>query len=158
MTVVLFLDRRPHGYDFLHSDAAKSPFAVPPSGVYLIDAYQHVHEYFQMNNPGPYVAQGYSYFIDKTAPTKEQDLALPSLEAVKYRIAAGIKSVQSVRALLDKVAEPADAPALMNLANTVSEGLSDCDLRLAEVIHERALQQLHSLHNPDLLLRAYSIS
>jgi hypothetical protein len=32
MTVVLFLDRRPHQYDFLHSDAAKSPFAVPPSG------------------------------------------------------------------------------------------------------------------------------
>ncbi len=158
MTVVLFLDRRPHQYDFLHSDAAKSLFAVPPSGVYLIDAYQHVHEYFQMNNPGPYVAQGYSYFIDKTAPTKEQDLALPSLEEVKDRIAAVIKSVQPVRALLDKAAEPADAAALMNLANTMSEGQSDCDLRMADAIHERAIQQIRSLHNPDLLVRAYSIS
>lgn len=35
MRLVLFLDRRPRQYDFLHSDAAKSPFAVPPSGVLL---------------------------------------------------------------------------------------------------------------------------
>lgn len=56
--VILFLDRRPRKYDFFHQDAAKSPFAVPPSGVYLIDEYGHVHEYFQQNNPGPYVAQG----------------------------------------------------------------------------------------------------
>ena len=44
--VILFLDRRPHQYDFFHQDAAKSPFAVPPSGVYLIDEYGPVHEYF----------------------------------------------------------------------------------------------------------------
>src|SRR5260370_37188136 len=56
MRVVLFLDRRPHQYDFFNSEAAKSPFAVPPSGVYLIDEYDHVHEYYQQNNPGPYVA------------------------------------------------------------------------------------------------------
>jgi hypothetical protein len=31
--VVLFLDHRPRQYDFFHSDAAKAPFAVPPSGV-----------------------------------------------------------------------------------------------------------------------------
>jgi hypothetical protein len=30
MRVVLFLDRHPHTYDFLHSDAAKSLFAIPP--------------------------------------------------------------------------------------------------------------------------------
>jgi hypothetical protein len=59
MCVVLFLDRRPHTYDFFHSDAAKSSFAIPPSGVHLIDQYQHVHCYFQKNNPGPYVAYGY---------------------------------------------------------------------------------------------------
>jgi len=29
MCVVLFLDRRPHTYDFFHSDAAKSSFAIP---------------------------------------------------------------------------------------------------------------------------------
>jgi hypothetical protein len=158
MSVVLFLDRRPHQYDFLHSDAAKSPFAVPPSGVYLIDAYQHVHEYFQMNNPGPYVAQGYSYFVEKTVPTKDQDLALPSLDEVKGRIAAAVRSVEHVRSLLDKVAEPSDAPALMKLANTMSASQSDCDLRMADAIHDRAVQQLHSLRDPDLLLRAYSVS
>lgn len=42
--VILFLDRRPRQYDFFHQDAAKSPFAVPPSGVYLIDEYGHVHQ------------------------------------------------------------------------------------------------------------------
>ena len=51
MNVILFLDRRPHSYDFLHSDAAKSSFAVPPSGVYLIDTYGHVHQYYQQANP-----------------------------------------------------------------------------------------------------------
>jgi len=51
--VILFLDRRSRQYDFFHQDAAKSPFAVPPSGVYRIDEYGHVHEYFQPNNPGP---------------------------------------------------------------------------------------------------------
>jgi hypothetical protein len=60
--VILFIARRPHQYGFFHQDAAKSPFAVPPSGVYLIDEYGHVHEYFQQNNPGPYVAQGYMFF------------------------------------------------------------------------------------------------
>ncbi len=71
MCVVLFL---PHTYDFFHSDAAKSSFAIPPSGVHLIDRYQHVHCYFQKNNPGPYVAYGYW----PKEPTQEEDLKLPS--------------------------------------------------------------------------------
>lgn len=113
--VVLFLDRRPRQYDFFHQDAAKSPFAVPPSGVYLIDQYQHVHEYFQQNNPGPYVAQGYMFFPEHTEPTEKDDLALPSLDEVKARIAATVKSVQPIRAYLEKPVTRGDVPGLMKL-------------------------------------------
>ena len=134
MKVILFLDRRPHVYDFIHSDAAKSPFAIPPSGVYLIDDYEHVHEYFQEGNPGPYVAQGYTYFLQHSVPTKEQDLALPSLRETKDRIAAAIKSVQPVRPLLDKVAARRDAPALLKLVDRTSRSEKDCCLRMATVI------------------------
>src|SRR3954454_11381999 len=90
--VILFLDRRPRRPDFLDPEASKSPFAVLPSGVYLIDPYQHVHEYVQMMNPGPYVAEGYG-FLDKSVPTKERDLALPTLGDVISRIAASLKFV-----------------------------------------------------------------
>jgi hypothetical protein len=155
MKVVLFLDRRPRQYDFFHQDAAKSPFAVPPSGVYLVDEYDHVHEYFQMNNPGDYVAQGYSFFMEKRVPTKEQDLALPTLATTKDRISAAIKSVEPVRSLLEQTAMRKDVPALMHLIDLTSSSQVDCELRLANAIHERALQQLHSLQDPDLLLQAY---
>jgi hypothetical protein len=158
MRVILFMDRRPHTYDFLHSDAAKSPFAVPPSGVYLIDAYDHVHTYFQEMNPGPYVARGYSYIPKKTEPTKEQDLALPPLEVVKSQIAAAIKDVEPARTLLDKAPVPADAPALLHLVDTTSESAKDCDLRMASGIREQALERIRSLNDPALLLEAYAVS
>jgi hypothetical protein len=156
--VILFLDRRPHQYDFFHSDAAKSPFAVPPSGVYLIDTYGHVHEHFQQNNPGPYVAQGYVYFPDKSVPTKEQDLALPSLEEAKERISAAVKAVEPVRTLLSKTAAPEDAPALMHIVDTSSKNTEDCGLRTAMAIIESAVEHIHALNDPDLLLKAYSTS
>jgi len=70
--VILFLDRRARQYDFFHQDAAKSPFAVPPSGVYLIDEYGHVHEYFQQNNPGPYAAQGYMFSLSSAYRRKRK--------------------------------------------------------------------------------------
>jgi hypothetical protein len=156
MKVVLFLDRRPHQYDFIHSDAAKSPFAVLPSGVYFIDIYDHVHEYFQQNNPGPYVAQGYMYFPEKTIPTKEQDLAFPSLDEIRNHIDIAINAVQRIRPLLDKVAEIEDAPALLSLADTTSNSEKDCVLRMATAINERAIEQIRSLNAPELLLRAYA--
>ena len=157
-TVVLFLDRRPRQYDFLHSEATKSPYAIPPSGVYLIDAYQHVHEYHQQNNPGPYVADGYSYFPDKSVPTKEQDLALPSLEEMTARIAAAIQSVEPVRAILDGTATRDDIPTLMRLVDTAPVNRQDCRVRQASAITERALHQIRTLNDPELLLRAYSVA
>src|SRR5260370_42550558 len=126
MRVVLFLDRRPHQYDFFNSEAAKSPFAVPPSGVYLIDEYDHVHEYYQQNNPGPYVAQHYSYFIEETVPTKEQDLALPSLAEVEAQITETVKSVYRVRSLLERTATPEDFPAFLRLIDSTAPNESHC--------------------------------
>jgi hypothetical protein len=157
MKAVLFLDRRPRHYDFFNAEAAKAPFAVPPSGVYLIDAYGHVHEYFQSNNPGPYVAQGYEYFIERSVPTKEQDLALPSLDAVKDRIAMAIKTVDPIRPLLGKTATRADVPALMHLVDQTSEDDKDCGLRI-EVVTTRAMQQILSLNDPELALKAHAIA
>jgi len=132
MRVVLFLDRRPRQYDFFHQDAAKSPFAVPPSGVYLIDEYDHVHEYFQINNPGPYAAQDYSFFLEKRVPTKEQDLALPTLATTKDQISAAIKSVEPVRPLLNKAAVREDVPVLMHLIDLTSSSKVDCELTPGE--------------------------
>jgi len=158
MQVILFLDRRPHAYDFFHSEAAKSGFAIPPSGVYLVDAYEHVHEYYQLDNPGPYVAQGYAFYFEKHTPTREQDLALPSLEEVRSRIRAAIKAVEPRRPLLDRVAVPEDAPALLDLADTTSQTRQDCALRMAEAVRERAIVQIGSLHDPELLLKAYALA
>jgi hypothetical protein len=150
MRVVLFLDRRPHTYDFLHSDAAKSPFAIPPSGVHLIDQYQHVHSYFQQNNPGSYVATGYW----PKEPTQEEDLKLPSLDEERAKIAESIRAIEPVRALLDKTATREDAPALLNLLDRTSESHQSCELRMATAITERATEQIRSLNDPELLLQA----
>jgi hypothetical protein len=75
--IVLFLDRRPRKPSLFPPKASFPPFAVARSGVYLIDAYEHVHEYFQESNPGLYAAQGYWFLGGKVVPSKEEDLALP---------------------------------------------------------------------------------
>ena len=155
MRVVLFLDRRPKKYNFLFSDLAKSPFAIPPSGVYLIDEYGHVHSYFQHNNPGPYVAAGFSFRPKLQEPTKEEDLKLPSLNEEEAVIAHAIGAVETVRPLLDKTATRADAPALLNLLDRSSESREHCDLRMASAISERATEQIRALNDPELLLAAH---
>jgi len=156
MKVVLFLDRRPRQYDFFHADAAKAPFAVPPSGVYLIDAYDHVHEYFQGMNPGPYVAQGYSFAFHVAEPTREQDLALPSLTETKARITESLKRVETLRPLLDKVPTPGDAPALFSVLDNRSTKPDHCMHReTGDAITERAAEQVSTLQDPELLLRLH---
>jgi hypothetical protein len=158
MRVVLFLDRHPHTYDFFHSDAAKSPFAIPPSGVYLIDHFQHVHLYFQMNNPGPYVAAGYSKFPKAQEPTKEDDLKFPSLDDERAKIAESIRTVEPIRALLGKTATREDAPALLSLLDRSSESRENCGLRMAAAIAERATERIRSLNDPSLLLQAHVLA
>lgn len=152
--VIMFLDRRPHRIHFLYPEAAKSPLVVAPSGVYLIDIYQHVHEYWQQDNPGPYVADGYTVFPSRSVPAKEADLALPSLAEVRKRILASLRSVEPIRALLDKTVERGDASALVSLldARFHSGG------RGSDAIAERATQQVRSLNDPELLLRIYPIA
>ncbi|HLY16630.1 MAG TPA: hypothetical protein VKR61_05370 [Bryobacteraceae bacterium] len=154
--VILFLDRRPRAPNFLYPEASKSPFAVAPSGVYLIDVYQHIHEYWQQNNPGPYVAEGYSLFPQRSAPAKEQDLALPSLDEVKARILARLKFVQSVRPLLDKSAGRKDASALTRFLEERSKSRAGCTGN--DAIAERITEQIRSLNDPELLLKIQPIA
>jgi len=155
--VILFLDRRPRRYDFLHQDAAKSPFAVPPSGVYLIDEYRHVHEYFQQNNPGPYVAQGYMFSPVHRVPTEQEDLALPSLDEVKARIAATVKSVIPIRTFLDQPTKAADVPALMKLLASRPRFPETCTVGTYDAIASDIVQKLRSLNDPELLLRIWHL-
>jgi hypothetical protein len=155
--VILFLDRRPRKYDFFHQDAAKSPFAVPPSGVYLIDEYGHVHEYFQQNNPGPYVAQGYSFFFEHTVPTEKDDLALPSLDEVTARIAATVKSVIPIRTFLDQPTRAGDVPTLMKLLTSRPRFLETCGVAMPDAIASDIIQEIRSLNDPELLLRIWHL-
>lgn len=155
--VVLFLDRRPHQYDFLHQDAAKSPFAVPPSGVYLIDEYGHVHEYFQPNNPGPYVAQGYMYFLEHRVPTEKEDLALPSLDEVKARIAATVKSVIPIRYSLDQPTVAADVPGLVKLLVGRPRVPETCGVWRNDAIASRIIEKIRSLDDPELVLKLWHL-
>lgn len=156
--VILFLDRRPHQYDFFHQDAAKSPFAVPPSGVYLIDEYRHVHEYFQPNNPGPYVAQGYMYFLEHRVPTEKEDLALPSLEEVKARITATVKTVIPIRSFLDQPITAADVPALVKLLLARPRISETCGVWLNDAIALRIIEKIRSLDDPELMLELWHLS
>jgi hypothetical protein len=155
--IILFLDQRPHQYDFLHQDAAKSPFAVPPSGVYLIDEYGHVHEYFQQNNPGPYVAQGYMFFPEHTVPTENNDLVLPSLDEVKARIAATVKSVTPIRTFLAQPTRSADVPALVKLLASRPRFPETCTVERYDAIASDIVQKLRFLNDPELLLRIWHL-
>lgn len=155
--VILFLDRRPRQYDFFHQDAAKSPFAVPPSGVYLIDEYGHVHEYFQENNPGPYVAQGYSFFPSHVVPTEKDDLALPSLNEVKARIATTVKSAIAMRTLLDQPTRAADVPVLLKLLASRPRFPETCTVGMNDAIAADIVQKIRSLDDPELSLRVWHL-
>lgn len=153
MRVVLFLDRRPRTYDFIHQDAAKAPFAVAPSGVYLIDTLGHVHQYFQESNPGPYVAQGYSFFaLQKDVPTPERDLKLPSLEQTRREIMAAIQSVDRMRAVLDRKPGRNDLPQMFSLLDSRAKGGTGCG-RQGDAISERLMEQVRSFDDPALLLK-----
>jgi hypothetical protein len=152
--VVLFLSRRPRKSTIFDPGSSVSPFALVPSGVYLIDEYEHVHEYFQQMNPGGYVAEGYSV-MDRRVPTKEQDLAFPALADVKKRIAASLKYVEPLRPLLDKVATPQDAPTLLSLLETSAKRRPGCG---ADAIVERLGDQLRSLKDPELALRTFAVA
>lgn len=155
--VILFLDRRPRQYDFLHQDAAKSPFAVPPSGVYLIDEYEHVHQYFQQNNPGPYVAQGYGFFIKRQVPTEKDDLALPSLDEIKKQIAATVKSVIPVRDFLSQPTRADDVPALVKLLVGRPRVPETCAVGMNDAIASDVVEKIRSLKDPELLLKIWHL-
>ncbi len=159
MRVILFLDRRPKKYDFIHSGLSKSPFAIPPSGVYLIDPYGHVHTYHQMRNPGPYTASGYYGNRRQTSePTEEQDLKFPSLDEIRQNINIAIKAVAPLRVLLDSAPVVANAPALLSLADQTSPSTENCLIRNASAITEQVEQQITVLNSAELLLQAHALA
>jgi hypothetical protein len=159
MRVVLFLDRRPQKYDFLYSDLAKSPFAIPPSGVLLIDPYEHVHHYTQMDNPGPYTAEGYySFRGNSSEPTREDDLKFPSLDKTRQDIAAAIRAVDPIRALLARIPTPADIPVLLKLADQTSPSTDNCSVRTASAIAQRVANRVLVLGDPEVILKTHALS
>jgi hypothetical protein len=155
--VVLFLDRRPHTYDYFHQDAAKSPFAVPPSGVYLIDEYSRVHEYFQPDNPGPYVAQGYSFFGEQRSPTEKDDLALPSLDETRERIAATVKTIEPIRNFLARPARSGDAATLASMLVARPRTPETCTVERYDVIAADIASKVRSLNDPELSLKVWHL-
>jgi len=157
--VVLFLDDRTRP-PTIFSDANRAKYAIPPSGVYLIDQYDHVHEYFQRNNPGPYIAEGFGHgsFEPMKSPTREEDLKYPALDDVKAHIAAAVARVAPVRAMLDKATAKEDIPSLLHLVDLTSKDTRDCDLREAGAIAERAAEKIRALEDPELLLRADALA
>jgi hypothetical protein len=157
--VVLFLDDRPRP-PTIFSDANRAKYAVPPSGVYLIDQYDHVHEYFQWDNPGPYIAEGFGHgpLEPVKSPTREEDLKYPTLDDVKAHIAAAVARVAPVRAMLDKTTTREEIPSLLHLVDLTSQDASDCDLREAAAITERAAEKIRALDEPELLLRADALA
>ena len=155
--VILFLDRRPRPPVYLYPEASKSPFAVLPSGVYLIDVYDHVHESYQPNNPGRYVAQGYEFFFEQIEPTKEQDLALPSLEEVKARISATLMAVQPMRTLLDKTVTRDDESALVKMLVARPRNRETCQVEMYDAIAARILEQIRSLDDSELQLKVHAL-
>ena len=157
--VVLFLDSRPRVRSFF-SDANRAKYAVPPSGVYLIDPYDHVHEYYQQSNPGPYIAQGYHLGFPQPShePNQQEDLKYQSLADVRARVAAAVARVTPIRSRLDRATIPSDIPFLLHLVDVASQDTSDCDLRLAPAIAQRAMEKIRALHDPEVLLRAVTLA
>ena len=154
--VILFLDRRPHKTSSLFPEASKSPFALVPSGVYLVDTYQHVHRYSQQMNPGPYVAEGYE-IGSRSMPTMDADLALPSLTATEARISESLKTTGTMRTLLDS-ASIHDKPALVDLLKARSEHNVRCGWQSADAIAQNVVKRLFSFDDPALLLQIYPLT
>jgi hypothetical protein len=156
LRVILFLDRRPIKYDFLYEELATSPFAVPPSGVYLIDGEERVHVYRQENNPGGYIASGYSEFSKQVAPGQSARV-YPTLGEIRAEIAASVKAVDAVRPLLEKTATPADVPTLLKLVDRTSPSRDNCELRMAKAITDQVISQIQQFNDADTLLRAITL-
>src|SRR5580658_9053083 len=84
-----------------------------------------------------------------------EDLALPPLAEVRQRIASSLDYVEPLRRLLDKDPTAQDAPELLNLPNTSTKRRRNCS---SDAIIDRLGDQLRSLNDPEIDLRAFSIS
>ncbi len=116
----------------------QAKYRLLQSGVYLIDRYDRVHQYYQQSNPGLYLPQGY----DEERSTLAQDLKAseaqkyPTVQQVKAHIATTAASVARVHALLAMPITKQQVPLLLHLVDRTSTDTTDCDLRQADAIAE----------------------
>jgi hypothetical protein len=103
------------------------------------------------------VAQGYSFFIERQVPTENDDLALPSLQEVKARIAATVRSVIPIRNFLDQPTMAADVPALMKLLVARPRFPETCGVGMTDAIASHIVEKIRSLNDPELLLRIWHL-
>ncbi len=155
---LVFLDRRPSAPSFFNSEASKSPFAIVPSGLILIDEWEHTHRYSQPNSPGPYVADRYAFFFEKHVPSREEDLALPTLAETESKVRAALKYMEPRRPLLDKDATMDDAPLLLKAISERWQVLGSCIRLSPDAILARLYTQVRFLQDAALTLTADTLS
>jgi hypothetical protein len=173
--VILFLDHRPRGAGMFSPSSADCPYAILPAGVYLIDDGQHVHRYFQENNPGGYIEepsmlrqQLWSFGAmlsqkerqDKNDELRKESEALPMLSAAEAEIRKQIKYVESLRPLLDKRPVVSDIPDLLALLDARRrkshyDGVSG--MYCTDAIPDKIIANLIVLGDRPSLLKAYRV-
>jgi hypothetical protein len=156
--LILFLDSRSRKLNFIYKEFEKSPYAIVPSGVELVDPFGHVHSYYQPMNPGGYFPIGYSRFPDHKPFTEEDAFKFPTLGEEKKKILDAIRVIEPARAVLGHDSTVQDLPRLLHFVDRTSSNTSDCAIRTASAIREDAIQHIKQQNDPDLLLRAETLA
>jgi hypothetical protein len=149
---ILFLDHHPRQAVFGKPHSGMIPYTILPGGLYLIDDHQHVHQYFQESDEGPYVDEA----NEVSLWTGARSIELPTLDSVEREIIERLKYVDSLRVLLDKKPTVGDIPALLSLLKT------RIDNRffggpLTDAIPDKIVSNLVAIGDRPSLLEAYQI-
>lgn len=142
-----------------------SPYAILPGGIFLINAKERIHRYYQINNPGPYVAEAYASPMeiamraeaDNKEQRKKQRDALPILIKTEQQISNAVQEVISLHKLLDRKPQSTDAQPLLALLQSRYNKYYDAqDSNLGDdAINDQVVLQIVKLRDKNLLLNAY---
>lgn len=116
-----------------------------PSGLKLVID-NKIASFFQMSNPGPYVAQ---------LPEVYPAVKFPTTEEYRAQIHDSMKKIDALSTLLTQPATPADAPKLMELLRERTQAQNRWQ---HDALAEAACTQLAKLHDPAILLEAISLN
>jgi hypothetical protein len=97
------------------------------------------------------------FIPERAVPTEKEDLALPSLDEVKVRIAATVKSVMPIRNFLDQPTSAADVPALMKLLVARPRAPETCGVGMTDAVASHIVEKIRSLNDPELLLKIWHL-